>query len=166
MIKEIGRKNSTKSEDKQIHLERFYFLLRALMDELFEYAPKLGHVKMPFNVSFGLIYDERNSTLLIGTDSKTGRKMYLYNVRIINRMFEDKRELMMADKTPNALFAWIAQVCSLYISPFVYEYVMNTQHRGRAAADRTVRHIVRGFLDKLINDPDLKYVLDSIRVNT
>lgn len=166
MIKEIGRKNSTKSEDKQIHVEHFYFLLRALMDELFEYAPKLGHVKMPFNVSFGLIYDERNSTLLIGTDSKTGRKMYLYNVRIINRMFEDKRELMMADKTPNALFAWIAQVCSLYISPFVYEYVMNTQHRGRAAADRTVRHIVRGFVDKLINDPDLKYVLDSIRVNT
>ena len=166
MIKEIGRKNSTKSEDKQIHLERFYFLLRALMDELFEYAPKLGHVKMPFNVSFGLIYDERNSTLLIGTDSKTGRKMYLYNVRIIDRMFEDKRELMMADKTPNALFAWIAQVCSLYISPFVYEYVMNTQHRGRAAADRTVRQIVRGFLDRLINDPDLKYVLDSIRVNT
>ena len=166
MIKEIGRKHSTKSEDKRIHVERFYFLLNALMDELFEYAPKLGHVKMPFNVSFGLIYDERNSTLLIGTDSKTGRKMYLYNVRIINRMFEDKRELMMTDKTPNALFAWIAQVCSLYIRPFVYEYVMNTQHRGRAAADRTVRHIVRGFVDKLINDPDLKYVLDSIRVNT
>lgn len=166
MIKEIGRKKPTKSEDKEANLERFYFLLKALMDELFEYAPKLGHVKMPFNVSFGLIYDERNSTLLMGTDSKTGRKMYLYNVRIINRMFEDKRELMMSDKTPDALFTWIAQVCSLYISPFVYEYVVNTQHRGRAAADRTVRHIVRGFLDKLINDPDLKYVLESIRVNT
>jgi hypothetical protein len=166
MIKEIRRKKTTKSEDKQTHVERFYFLLRVLMDELFEYARKLGHVKMPFNVSFGLIYDERNSTLLTGTDSKTGRKMYLYNVRIINRMFEDRREQMMTDKTPDALFGWIAQVCSLYISPFVYEYVVNTQHRGRAAADRTVRHIVRGFLDKLINDPDLKYVLDSIRVNT
>lgn len=165
MIKEIRRKKTTKSEDKQTHVERFYFLLRVLMDELFEYAPKLGHVKMPFNVSFGLIYDERNSTLLTGTDSKTGRKMYLYNVRIINRMFEDRREQMMEDKTPDALFAWIAQVCSIYISPFVYEYVVNTQHRGRAAADRTVRHIIRGFLDKLINDPDLKYVLDSIRVN-
>jgi hypothetical protein len=34
------------------------------MNELFEYAPKSGHVKMPYNVSFGLIHDKRDSVLL------------------------------------------------------------------------------------------------------
>jgi hypothetical protein len=70
---------------------------------------------------------------------------------------------MMADKTPNSLFNWIYKVCSLYINPFVYEYVVNVQHRGKGAADRTTAHIVRGFMNKLLNDPDLKYVLNTIR---
>ena len=51
------------------------------MDGLFEYAPKSKHVKMPYNVSFGLIYDDRNSVLLTGADQKTGKKMYLYTLR-------------------------------------------------------------------------------------
>jgi cytochrome c-type biogenesis protein len=37
------------------------------------------------------------------------------------------------------------------------------QHRGQGAAERTTRQIVRGFMDKLLNEPELKYVLDNIR---
>jgi hypothetical protein len=152
-----------KDEEKQKSVERFYVLLKALMDELFEYAPKSKHVKMPFNVSYGLIYDDRDSLLFTGADQKTGKKMYLYNVRVIGRMFEQKRQAMIEDKTTETLFGWIADVCSLYISPFVYDYVVNVQHRGEGAAERTTRQIVRGFLDKLTSDPELKYVLDTIR---
>ena len=157
------RKDTNKDDEKQRQIERFYILLKALMDELFEYAPKSGHVKMPFNVSFGLIYDQRDSILLTGIDQRSGKKMYLYNVRLIGQMFEDKRKQMIADKTADTLFSWIADVCSLYIGPFVYEYVVNIQHRGKGAADRTTRQIVRGFLNKLVNDPQLKYVLDTIK---
>jgi hypothetical protein len=70
---------------------------------------------------------------------------------------------MIADKTINSLLNWIADVCSLYIRPFVYEYVVNIQHRRKGTADRTTRQIVRGFLNKLVNDPELKYVLDTIK---
>ena len=156
-------KDTNKDDEKQRQIERFYILLKVLMDELFEYAPKSGHVKMPFNVSFGLIYDQRDSILLTGIDHRTGKKMYFYNVRLIGQMFEDKRKQMIADKTADTLFSWIADICSLYIGPFVYEYVVNIQHRGKGAADRTTRHIVRGFLNKLVNDPQLKYVLDTIK---
>lgn len=57
----------------------------------------------------------------------------------------------------------IYEVCSLYINPFVYEYVVNVQHRGKGAADRTTAHIVRRFMNKPLNDPNLKYVLNTIR---
>lgn len=160
-VPEVGPKK--KDEERQKSVKRFYALLKALMDELFEYAPKSKHVKMPFNVSYGLIYDDRDSVLFTGTDQKTGKKMYLYNVRVIGRMFEQKRQAMIEDKTTETLFSWIADVCSLYISPFVYDYVVNVQHRGEGAAERTTRQIVRGFLDKLTSDPELKYVLDTIR---
>jgi hypothetical protein len=155
----LNRKNANKDDEKRKQAERFYFLLKALMDELFEYAPKSG----PFNASFGLIHDERDSILLTGIDQKTGKRMYLYNIRLIGQMFEDKRKKMIADKTVNTLFTWIADVCFLYLRPFVYDYVVNTQHRGKGAADRTTRQIVRGFLNKLVKDPELKYVLDSIK---
>ena len=150
-------------EEKQKQVERFYALLKGLMDELFEYAPKSKHVRMPYNASFGLIYDQRDSVLLTGTDQNTGKKLYLYNVRIIGRMFEEKREQMLADETTGTLFSWIADVCSLYISPFVYDYVVNVQHRGQGAAERTTRTIVRGFIEKLVSDPELSHVLDTIR---
>lgn len=150
-------------EDKEKSIERFYALLKALMDELFEYAPRSKHVKMPYNVSFGLIHDEKDAVLFTGIDKKTKKKMYLYNVRVIGKMFEQKRQAMVEDKTTETLFSWIADVCSLYISPFVYDYVVNTQHRGEGAAERTTRQIVRGFLEKLTSDPELKYVLDTIR---
>jgi hypothetical protein len=150
-------------EEKRKSIESFHSLLNSLMNELFEYAPQSGHVKMPHNVFFGLIHDKRESILLTGVDQKTGKKMYLYNVRIIGKMFEEKRGQMVKDKTPNTLFSWMADVCSLYIRPFVYEYVVNTQHRGKGAAERTTRQIVRGFLEKLVSEPELKYVLDTIR---
>jgi len=133
------------------------------MDELFEYAPRSKHVKMPFNVSFGLIYDEKDAVLFVGVDKKSGKKMYLYNVRVIGKMFEQKRQAMLEDKTTDTLFSWIADVCSIYVGPFVYEHVVNVQHRGEGAAERTTRQIVRGFLEKLASDPELKYVLDNMR---
>jgi hypothetical protein len=159
-----------KNKDKEIRrrkqVDRFYILLSSLMNELFEYAPKSGHVKMPYNVSFGLIHDKRDSMLLKGVDQKTGKKLYLYNIRIIGKMFEERREQMLKDNTTNTLFGWISDLCSLYISPFVYEYVVNIQHRGEGTAKRATRQIVRGFMDKLINEPELKYVLDTIRDDT
>lgn len=156
-------KNKEEQEVKRKHVERFYILLSSLMNELFEYAPKSGHVKMPYNVSFGLIHDKRDSVLLKGIDQKTGKKMYLYNTRIIGKMFEERREQMLKDNTTNTLFSWISDVCSLYIRPFVYEYVVEMQHRGEGAAERTTRQIVKGFIDKLLNDPELKYVLDNMK---
>jgi hypothetical protein len=150
-------------EEKRKSIDSFHSLLNSLMNELFEYAPQSGHVKMPHNAFFGLIHDKRESILLTGVDQKTGKKMYLYNVRIIGKMFEEKRGQMIKDKTSNTLFSWMADVCSLYIRPFVYEYVVNTQHRGKGAAERTTRQIVRGFLEKLVSEPELKYVLDTIR---
>ncbi len=155
-----------KNDEKQKSVERFYRLLKALMDELFDYAPKSKHVKMPYNVSFGLIYDNRDSVLFTGVEQKTGKKMYLYNVRVIGRMFEEKKQAMIEDKTTDTLFGWISDVCSVYITPFVYDYVVNVQHRGQGAADRTTRQIVKGFIEKLANDPELKYVLDTIREPT
>jgi hypothetical protein len=152
-----------KDQQKQRQVQRFYTLLQSLMNELFEYAPKDGHVKMPFNVSFGLIYDRGDSIMLRWTDEKSGKKVYLYNLRIIAKSFEERRNEMIADKTPDSLFNWISEVCSLYINPFVYEHVVNVQHRGKGAVDRTTRQIVRGFINKLLNDPDLKHVLEPIR---
>ena len=156
-------KNKEEQEVKRKHVERFYILLSSLMNELFEYAPKSGHVKMPYNVSFGLIHDKRDSVLLKGIDQKTGKKMYLYNTRIIGKMFEERREQMLKDNTTNTLLGWISDVCSLYIRPFVYEYVVEMQHRGEGAAERTTMQIVRGFIDKLLNDPELKYVVDNMK---
>jgi hypothetical protein len=161
-----GKDKGKDEEIRRKHVERFYILLSSIMNELFEYAPKSGHVKMPYNVSFGLIHDKRDSILLKGTDQKTGKKLYLYNTRIIGKMFEERREQMLEDSTTNTLFDWIADLCSLYIGPFVYEYVVNTQHRGEGAAERTTRQIVRGFIDKLVNEPELKYVLDTMRDDT
>lgn len=163
MTLRLGPFNKKKDEEKQKSVERFYALLKALMDELFEYAPKSKHVKMPYNVSFGLIYEARDGIMFTGTDKKTGKKMYLYNVRIFGRMFEEKREAMLKDETADTLFGWIGEVCTIFVSPFVYEYVVNVQHRGQAAADRTSRQIVKGFLEKLVSDPELKHVLDTIR---
>ena len=161
-----GKNKEEEEEIKRKHVKRFYLLLSTLMNELFEYAPKSGHVKMPYNVSFGLIHDKRDSMLLKGVDQKTGKKLYLYNIRIIGKMFEERREQMLKDNTTNTLFGWISDLCSLYIGPFVYEYVVNIQHRGEGTAERTTRQIVRGFMDRLINEPELKYVLDTIRDDT
>ena len=89
--------------------------------------------------------------------------MCLYNVRVIGRMFEEKRQKILEDKTTETLFSWISEVCSLYISSFVNAHVMNAQHRDEGAAERTTRQIVRGFWDRLTSSPELKYVLDSVR---
>ena len=128
-----------------------------------EYSSNSKQIKMPYNVSFGLIYNHRDSLLFTGLDQKTGQKMCLYNVRVIGMMFEKRLQKMLEDKTTETLFSWISEVCSLYISSFVNAHVMNAQHRDEGAAERTTRQIVRGFWDRLTSGPELKYVLDSIR---
>jgi hypothetical protein len=158
----FGKDKKEAQAGKEKQAQNFYTLLQLLMNELFEYASKDGHVKVPYNVSFGLIYDMIYALLFTGVDQKSGKKVYFYNLRIIANTFEPRSQ-MMADKTPNSLFNWIYEVCSIYINPFVYEHVVNIQHRGKGAADRTTAQIVRGFVNKLLNDPDLKYVLDTIR---
>ena len=62
---------------------------------------------------------------------------------------------MLTDKTLT-LLNWIYEVCPLYISPFFYEHIVNIQHEGKGAADK-LQHIVRGFMSKLLNEPELKY---------
>lgn len=154
------RKNEKESE-RQRQAAQFYALLKSIMDELLNYT-KSRHIKIP-NASFGLIYDQRDSILFSGTDSKTGKKIFLYNVRLIGKSFEEKKEQMLRDKTPETFMNWIADLCSTYLSPFVYDYVVKEQHRGEGTSDRTVRQIARGFMNKLMNDPELKHVLDIIR---
>ena len=140
---------------------QFYALLKSIMDELLNYT-KSRHIKIP-DASFGLIYDQRDSILFSGIDSKTGKKIFLYNVRLIGKSFEKRKEQMLLDKTPETFLNWIADLCSTYISSLVYDYVVKEQHRGEGTSDRTVRQIVRGFMNKLMNDPELKHVLDIIR---
>jgi hypothetical protein len=100
----FGKDKKEAQAGKEKQAENFYTLLQLLMNELFEYASKDGHVKMPYNVSFGLIYDKIDALLLTGVDQKPGKKVYLYNLRIIANTFEQRRSQMMADKTPNSLF--------------------------------------------------------------
>jgi hypothetical protein len=160
----LGKRNKNGNDnEKQKQAKRFYALLQMLMNELFEYASKNGHVKMPYNVSFGLIYDKRDSFLLRGADPDTGKKVYLYNLRLIANAFEQRRSQMKEENNPQYLFAWIYEICTIYIGPFVHEHVVNIQHRGKGAADRTTRQIVKGFMNKLLTDSDLKYVLNTIR---
>ena len=159
----FGKKENKEEEIKRKHVNRFHLLLYSLMNELFEYARKSGHVKMPFNVYFGLIHDKADSVLLKGIDKKTGKTLYLYNTRIIGKMFDERREQILNDNTTSTLFNWLGDVCSLYIRPFVFQYVVSLQHRGEGAAERTTRQIVRGFMNKLLNEPELRHVLDNIR---
>jgi hypothetical protein len=134
--------NEEEEEIKRKYVERFYLLLYSLMNGLFEYVPKSGHVKIPYNVTFGFIHDKRDSELLKGIDQKTGKKLYLYNTRIIGKMFEEKREQMLNDNTTNTLLVWIADLCSLYVRPFVYEYVVNRQYRGERSVERTTSKLL------------------------
>ena len=78
----FGKDKKEAQAGKEKQAQNFYRFLQLLMNELFEYASKDGHVKMPYNVSFGLIYDKRDILLLTGVDQKSGKKVYLYNLRI------------------------------------------------------------------------------------
>jgi hypothetical protein len=150
-----------KESEKQRQAAQFYTLLKAILDELLKYT-KGRHIKIP-DASFGLIYDQRDSILFSGLDSKTGKKIFLYNVRLIGKSFEERRERMLKDKSPETFLNWIADLCSTYVSPFIYDYVVKEQHRGEGTSDRTVRQIIRGFMNNLMNDPELKHVLDAVR---
>jgi hypothetical protein len=84
-------------------------------------------------------------------------------LRLIANGFEQRRSQIKEENNPQCIFAWIYEICTIYIRPFVHEHVVNIQHRGEGAADRTTRQIVKGFMNKLLTDPDLKYVLNTIR---
>jgi hypothetical protein len=123
------RKDEKESE-KQRQAAQFYALLKSIMDELLNYT-KSRHIKIP-DASFGLIYDQRDSILFSGSDSKTGKKIFLYNVRLIGKSFEERKEQMFIDKTPETFLNWIADLCSTYLSSLVYDYVVrsNTAVKG------------------------------------
>jgi hypothetical protein len=154
-------KNDEKRLEKERQLKQFYMLLKAIMDELFRYT-RSRHIKIP-DASFGLVYEEKESILFTGLDSKTGKRIYLYNVRLIGKSFEEKKEKMLSEKTPETFLSWIGELCSTFLSPFVYNYVAKEQHRGEGTSERITRQIVRGFMNKLLNDPELSYVLDIVR---
>lgn len=95
----FGKDKKEAQAGKEKQAQNFYTLLQLLMNELFEYASKDGHVKMPYNVSFGLIYDMIYALLFTGVDQKSGKKVYFYNLRIIANTFEQRRSQMMTNKT-------------------------------------------------------------------
>jgi hypothetical protein len=154
-------KNDEKRLEKERQLKQFYMLLKAIMDELFRYT-RSRHIKIP-DASFGLVYEEKDSILFTGHDSKTGKRIYLYNVRLIGKSFEEKKEKMLSEKAPETFLSWIGELCSTFLSPFVFNYVVKEQHRGEGTSERITRQIVRGFMNKLLNDPELSYVLDIVR---
>jgi hypothetical protein len=154
-------KNDEKRLEKERQLKQFYMLLKAIMDELFHYT-RSRHIKIP-DASFGLVYEEKDSILFTGHDSKTGKRIYLYNVRLIGKSFEEKKEKMLSEKAPETFLSWIGELCSTFLSPFVFNYVVKEQHRGEGTSERITRQIVRGFMNKLLNDPELSYVLDIVR---
>jgi hypothetical protein len=154
-------KNDEKRLEKERQLKQFYMLLKAIMDELFRYT-RSRHIKIP-DASFGLVYEEKESILFTGHDSKTGKRIYLYNVRLIGKSFEEKKEKMLSEKAPETFLSWIGELCSTFLSPFVFNYVVKEQHRGEGTSERITRQIVRGFMNKLLNDPELSYVLDIVR---
>ncbi len=154
-------KNDEKRLEKERQVKQFYMLLKAIMDELFRYT-RSRHIKIP-DASFGLVYEEKESILFTGLDSKTGKRIYLYNVRLIGKSFEEKKEKMLSEKTPETFLSWIGELCSTFLSPFVYHYVVKEQHRGEGTSERITRQIVRGFMNKLLNDPELSHVLDIVR---
>lgn len=154
-------KNNQKRLEKERQVSQFYMLLKAIMDELFRYT-RSRHIKIP-DASFGLVYEEKDSLLFSGLDSKTGKRIYLYNVRLIAKSFEGKKEKMLSEKTPETFLNWIGELCSTFLSPFVYIYVVKEQHRGEGTSERITRQIVRGFMNKLLNDPELSHVLDIVR---
>jgi len=147
--------------EKERQVKQFYMLLKTIMDELFSYT-RSRHIKIP-DASFGLVYEEKDSILFTSLDSKTGKRIYLYNVRLIAKSFEEKREKMLSEKTPDTLLNWIGELCFTFVSPFVYNYVVKEQHRGEGTSERITRQIVRGFMNKLLNDPELSHVLDIVR---
>lgn len=153
-------RDEIKSE-RQRQAAQFYSLLKAILDELLDYTRR-KHIKIP-DASFGLVYDQRDSILLSGKDLKTGKRIFLYNVRLIGKSFEERKGQMLKDKTPETFLSWISELCFTYLSPFVHHYVVEQQHRGEGTSNRIVRQIVRGFMNKLLNDPQLKYVLNAVR---
>ena len=66
-----------KEQEKQKQAKRFYTLLQLLMNELFKYASKNGHAKMPHNVSFGLVHDKRIQSCLQAKIKKRVKR-YIY----------------------------------------------------------------------------------------
>lgn len=152
-----------KGLEKEKQGKQFYTLLSVIMDELFRYA-KSKHIRIP-DASFGLVYQEKDTMMFQATDSKTGKRIYLYNLKLIAKSFSEKRAIMQADKTPNTFLNWIGELCSTFVSPFIYQYVVKEQHRGEGTYERIMRQVVKGFIKKLLNDPDLKYVLESVKEN-
>ena len=69
---------------------------------------------MPYKVWFGLIYGAKN-LLFTGVDQKTGRCTSV-TFASSGRIFEQKLQAMLEDKTTEKLFRCISGVCSLYIS--------------------------------------------------
>jgi hypothetical protein len=74
------------------------------MDELFRYT-KSKNIRI-LDASFGLVYQEKDSMMFQGTDSKIGRRIYLYNMKLIAESFSEKRGIMQSDKTPNTFLNW------------------------------------------------------------
>ena len=81
------------------------------------------------------------------------------------KMFNESKEKMLLDTSPNYLFTWVSDVCILFISPYVYDYVINRQHRGKAAAERTTNNIVKSYMNNFLKNTYSKQLLDLLQNN-
>ena len=167
-INDIHSFNKSNNDKKKIANDPNYYLqifLKILMKEIFLFSKKNKNIAIPQGVSFGFIYDKKDHVLFKAQDKKTGKKLYLYNLRIIMKMFNESKEKMLLDTSPNYLFTWVSDVCILFISPYVYDYVINRQHRGKAAAERTTNNIVKSYMNNFLKNTDSKQLLDLLQNN-
>ena len=169
MIKINDNNSFNKSNnDKITSIDPAYYLqifLKTLMKEIFLFSKKNKNIAIPKGVSFGFIYDKKDHILFKAQDKKSGKKMYLYNLRIIVKMFNESREKMLLDTSPNYLFTWVSDICTLFISPYVYDYVINKQHRGKAAAERATNNIVKSYMNNFLKNTNNKQLLDILQNN-
>jgi hypothetical protein len=76
-------------------------------------------------------------------------------------MFEENKCLLT--RVTCYLLELQISVCKTLCCKHSRLYVVSTQHRGKGATDRTARKFVLGCLEKFVNEPELKYVLDAIK---
>lgn len=65
--------------------------MSSVLIQLFAYRSKYKDVEIRYNVSFGLIYDNRGLVLFTGLDREAGKKVETPNAKIIGMHEHERR---------------------------------------------------------------------------